>query len=157
MAELYFHCFLHFDCVPVYIFGFHHKQWASDQKDFTSVKFTSQLLSSADESLKDETHLLLLRDGLLVTLQTLCSYIPSVVKPMHIFMAKSRVSKSCLMAELCFHRFVHFYCVPTYIFGFHYKQCASDQKDFNSVKFTSQLFSSTNESLKDKTCLILLL
>ena len=53
-------------------------------------------------------------------------HIPSTVKPVHIFMARNRVSKSSLMAELCFHRFVHFDCVPTYIFAFHHKQCASD-------------------------------
>ena len=52
--------------------------------------------------------------------------IPSVVKPVHIFIARNRVSKRCLMAELCFHRFVDFDCVPIYIFGFHHKQCASD-------------------------------
>ena len=46
--------------VPINIFGFHHKQCASDYKDFTFVKFTSQLFSSTDESLKDETRLLLL-------------------------------------------------------------------------------------------------
>ena len=49
-----------------------------------------------------------------------------VGKSVHIFMARNRVSKSCLMAELCFHRFVHFDCVSTYIFGFHHKQCASN-------------------------------
>ena len=30
------------------------------------------------------------------------------MEPLHIFMARSRVSKSCLMPELCFHQFVHF-------------------------------------------------
>ena len=39
-------------------------------------------------------------------------HIPSVMKPVHIFMARNRVSKSCLMAELYFHRFVPFDCVP---------------------------------------------
>ena len=34
--------------------------------------------------------------------------------------------KATLMAGPCFHRFVHFDCVPIYIFGFHQKQCASD-------------------------------
>ena len=34
-------------------------------------------------------------------------HIPSVVKPVLIFMAKNRVAQSCLVAELCFHRFVH--------------------------------------------------
>ena len=60
MAELCFHRFVHFDCVPIYIFGSHHKQCASDKKDFTFVKFTSQMFSSADKFLKDETRELLL-------------------------------------------------------------------------------------------------
>ena len=30
MAVLCFHHFVHFDCVPICIFGFHHKQCASD-------------------------------------------------------------------------------------------------------------------------------
>ena len=34
-------------------------------------------------------------------------YITSVGKSVHISMARNRVSKSSLMAELCFHRFVH--------------------------------------------------
>ena len=70
-----------------------------------------KLFSSADESLKDETRLLLLWVGSLVTLQILVfTHITSVVKPVHIFMARSRVSKSRLKAELCFHlhRYVHF-------------------------------------------------
>ena len=53
MSELCFHHFVHFDCFLIYIFSFHHKQCASDQKDFIFVK----LFSSADESLKYETHL----------------------------------------------------------------------------------------------------
>ena len=53
-------------------------------------------------------------------------HIPSVVKPVHIFMARNRVSKSCLMAELCFHRFFSFLSRSIYIFGIHHKQCASD-------------------------------
>ena len=54
------HIFMDFDCVLTYIFGFHHKQCASNLNDFAIVKFTSQLFSSADDSLKDETPLLLL-------------------------------------------------------------------------------------------------
>ena len=46
------------------------------------------------------------------------TYITSVVKPVHFFMARNRVSKSRLKAELCFHRYVHFACVPIYIFYF---------------------------------------
>ena len=38
------------------------------------MKFTSQFFSSTDESLKDESCLLLLWDGSLVTVNTLCSY-----------------------------------------------------------------------------------
>ena len=34
--------------------------------------------------------------------------------------------KDVLKAELCFHRYVHFTCVPIYIFGLHHKQCAND-------------------------------
>ena len=44
------------------------------------------------------------------------SYITSVGKSVHIFMARNRVSKSCLTAELCFHRFVHL-IVFRYIFS----------------------------------------
>ena len=39
---------------------------------------------------------------------------------LHIFKARNRVSKSWLIAELCFYRFVHFDCVPMYIFAFHH-------------------------------------
>ena len=74
MADLCFHHFVHFDCVPIYIFGFHHKQCASDLNNFTFVK-TFQLFSSDDESSKDETRLLLPSDGSLATLNTLCSFI----------------------------------------------------------------------------------
>ena len=38
-----FHSYLHFAYVPIYTFGFHHKQCANDYKDFTFVKFTTQL------------------------------------------------------------------------------------------------------------------
>ena len=57
------------------------------------------------------------------TAHILFIHIPSVVKPVHIFMTRNRVSKSCLMTEPCFHRFVPFDCVLIYIFGFHHKQC----------------------------------
>ena len=43
-------------------------------KDFTFGKFTSQMFSSADKSLKNENCQLLLRDGFLVKLHTLCLY-----------------------------------------------------------------------------------
>ena len=46
-----------------------------------------------------------------------------------------------LMAGLCFYRFVHFACVPIYIFGFHHKQYAN----FTFVKFITKMFNSANE------------
>ena len=74
--------------------------------------------------------------GLLMVVHTFVfTHIISVVKPMDIFMARIRVSKSCLKAELYFHRFAHFACVPICIFGFYDKQRAS-RKDFTLVKFT---------------------
>ena len=70
------------------------------------------IVSSADESLKDETRLLVFRVGSLVTLYTLAfTHITSVVKPVHIFITRSRVSKNRLKAELSFHCYVHFACV----------------------------------------------
>ena len=56
----------------ILIYMFLAFNFSSDSKGFTFVKFTSQLFSSANESLKDEACLLLLWDGLLVTLHTLC-------------------------------------------------------------------------------------
>ena len=35
--------------IKIDIFGFHYKQYASDQKDFTFVKFASEFFSSAEE------------------------------------------------------------------------------------------------------------
>ena len=46
-------------------------------------------------------------------------HIPSVaVKPVHIFMVRNRVCKTCLMAELCFHCFVHFDCISIFWYTF---------------------------------------
>ena len=93
----------------------------------TKVDSFTQLFSGADESVKDKTHLLLLWVGSLAALSTFVfTHVTSVVKPLHIFMAKSRVCKSCLKADFCFHRYVHFSCVLIYIFSFDQKQCASD-------------------------------
>ena len=98
-----FHRYVHFTCVSIYIFSFYQKQCASNQKDLTFVKFTTQLFSSIDQSLKGEIHLLLLLVGSLVTRYTFVfSHLASVVKPVHIFMARSRVSKSHLKVELWF-------------------------------------------------------
>ena len=57
-----------FGCIPIYIFGFHHKQCASYLKYFTYLKFTPQISSGAAESLQDEMPLLLLWNGSAVTL-----------------------------------------------------------------------------------------
>ena len=106
-----FHLFVHFNCVPIYMFDFHHEQCAS-----TFVKFTSQTFSRTEESLKHKTRLLLLWDVSLVTLLIFMFInITSVVKTVHIFMARSRASKSCLMAELCFHRFAFWLCSSIYM------------------------------------------
>ena len=51
--------------------------------------------------------------------------IASMVKLVH-FMVRSRVSNSYLMTKLCFHPLVHFGYASIYIFGFLYKQCASN-------------------------------
>ena len=44
-----------------------------------------------------------------------CHLLTSVVRSVQIFMASSRVFKSRLKPELCFHCCVHFSCVPIYI------------------------------------------
>ena len=50
-------------------------------------------------------------------------HIPSVVKPVQVFcMVRNRVSKSCLMVELCFHRFLYFDCVLIYIYIYQAKK-----------------------------------
>ena len=51
--------------------------------------------------------------------------IASMVNLVH-FMVRSRVSNSYLMTKLCFHPLVHFGYASIYIFGFLYKQCASN-------------------------------
>ena len=43
-------------------------------------------------------------------------HITFVVKEMLIYMGRNRVSKSCLIAKLCFYRFVHFSYVPIFLF-----------------------------------------
>ena len=85
-----------FLCVPKCIFGFHHKQFVSNLKNFTLVK-------SAAESFKKETRELLLWNDLLVILHTFVFIrIISVMKTVHIFMTRNRVSKSCLIPEPTF-------------------------------------------------------
>ena len=71
--------------------------------------FVYIVVSSTDESFMDETRLLLLLVGSLVTLHTFVfTHITSAVKAVQFFMAKSRAFKSRLKAELGFYRFVHF-------------------------------------------------
>ena len=84
-------------------------------RTITDTFCPTQMLRIADESLSDEMRLLLLWNLSLVTPHTLFIHEKSVLKPVHKFMVKNRVSKSCLMAELCFHRFVHFGCVLIHI------------------------------------------
>ena len=113
-----FSAFWLYSNIPIYIFSFHHKQYASDQEDFTFVKKTTEVFSSADEFIKGETRLLLRWVGSLATLHTfLLVHITSIVKLVHLSMTKSWVSKSCLKvkAELCFYRFLHFGCVPIHV------------------------------------------
>ena len=82
-------------------------------------------LISATEQLINELHksgVLLIASTLLVvkaetiywntikmhkTMSSLVTLHISLVKSVHIFLARNRVSKSCLIAELRFHRFVH--------------------------------------------------
>ena len=45
-------------------------------------------------------------------------HVTSIVKPMYIFMERSRVCKSLIEAKLCFHSFVHFGSVPIYRYVF---------------------------------------
>ena len=75
MVELCFNFFVHFNFVSIYISGFHHRQCASDSKNFTFLKFICQMCSSANEFLKDKTCLQLVRNGPIVTLHILCSFI----------------------------------------------------------------------------------
>ena len=85
-----------FLCVPKCIFGFHHKQFVSNLKNFT-------LVNSAAESFKKETRELLLWNDLLVILHTFVFIrIISMMKTVHIFMTRNRVSKSCLIPEPTF-------------------------------------------------------
>ena len=119
------------------------------------------LFSRADESLKDETRLLLLWVGSLLTLHTfVLTRVTSVVKPLHTFMVRSRVSKSCLKAELCFHRYVHFSYVPIMFSAFTITSVLAIRRTSllrsSLLSCLLALFSSTDESLKNETCLLLL-
>ena len=71
-------------------------------------------------------------------------------------MAIKRTYESCFIAELisvvfCILFVFRYIYIYIYIVGFHHKQCASDQKGFSFEKFISQMFSSTNESIKGET------
>ena len=66
------------------------------------------------------------------------------------------MSKTVLKDELCPHRYVHFACVPIYIFGLHHKQCDSGYKDFTFVKFTTQFLVALMSPVKNETRLLLL-
>ena len=135
-----FHNFVPFGCVKIYIFGFHLQQCAADLQDFTFLNLTSHMFSSTNEYIND-TCFLLFRDGFLVTLHTfLLIYIIVVTymmqKSVHIFITRRRISKTYLMAQHCLHRFKDFACILIYIFDFHNKQCANNQKVFSFFQFT---------------------
>ena len=117
-------CIIDFCFVPIYIFSFHHEQCTSDQKDFTFVKYTSQMLSSADESLKKKKACYCSEWFVRDTAHIVFIRLISVVNPVHIFISRNRVSKIFSMAGVCFHCFFHFGCVPIHIFRFHHKYCA---------------------------------
>ena len=77
-------------------------------------------------------------------------------KPVYIFMARNRVSKTCLLAKLCFHCYVYFGSVQdlflpftTNSVVFTFVEC--HLQEFTLVKFTSQMFSSTDVSLTLKS------
>ena len=77
------------------------------------ILLMSYLLLVRISSIKDKTRLLLLWVGWVVTLYSFeLIHITCAVRPMHIFMARSRASKSRLKAELSFQRYVHFACDP---------------------------------------------
>ena len=61
-------------------------------------------------------------------------HVTSVVKLVHIFIVRSRTSKSCVITELCFHRSAFWLC-SDFFFGCHHKQCVSDKRNFTFVKF----------------------
>ena len=94
--------------VPIYTFDFHYNQCASDQKDSNSQMFSSASATA-------------LRRFASVTAHIIFIHITSAEKPVHIFMARSRVSKSCLLGELCFFiytfkRFFSFIYIATVFF-----------------------------------------
>ena len=130
IAELCYHPFVHFNCAPICIFGPNQKQCARYQKGFIFVKFTSDVQQSGSALKERNVSATAVRWFASETAHIVFIHRTPVVKSVHIFMARNRLSKSCLMAELCFYRFVHFRCVLIGIFGFHHKPCARDQKDF---------------------------
>ena len=93
MADLCFHCFLHFGYVLIYIF----------------VRFTSQIISSVDESLKDETRLLMLWDRLLVTLHTvfICIYIN--IYTLYIYIYISFIYEYISIIYIYFFKYIYIY------------------------------------------------
>ena len=112
---------MHFSCVLTYSFGFHHKQRPGDWEDFSFVKFTTQLRWWVLKGRNASATALRWFAGETVHF---CVHpyihIRSAVKPVDIFMARSRVSKSHLKGDLCFHCYVHFSCVPIYIYIYIY-------------------------------------
>ena len=73
--------------VPIYTFDFHCNQCANDQKDSNSQMFSSASATALRRFASDSAHIIFIDTT-------------SVEKPVHIFMARNRVSKSCLLSEL---------------------------------------------------------
>ena len=85
-----------------------------------AIRRTSLLWSSP---LSCSAALWMLKQQNVFTGDTAFIYIISVGKSVHIFTARKRISKSCLITELCFNRFVHFafwLCSYTYIYIYIY-------------------------------------
>ena len=75
---------------------------------------------------------------------------------MHIFMTRNKVFICCLMAKPCLSCCTYFDWLLLCIFSFGHKRGASNQMDFNIVKFNSLMFSRNNDSLEDEMHLLLL-
>ena len=96
----------------IIIFRFHHKQCASNEKAsqcFTFLKFSSEMFSSADKSLNDETLVLRVLDGSPVTMHTynICDGASAL------FISRSRVSKSHSLNEFCYQNCIYLLCLSS--------------------------------------------
>ena len=83
------------------------------------------------------------------TVHIVLIHIPSVVKLVHISVARNRFFKSCLMTELCSHHFLHFDCVQisVYIYIYIYTHTHTHTK----IKKSKTRFVGVNIKQKKKT------